>query len=43
LKQIKMEFDSERAQLIIPSQNDHSANDVASSTGGPQKVRVHKQ
>jgi hypothetical protein len=37
LKQIKREFDSECAQ------NGHSANDAASSTGGPQKVRVHKQ
>jgi hypothetical protein len=34
---IKEECDSECAQ------NDHSANDVASSSGGPQKVRVHKQ
>jgi hypothetical protein len=37
LKQIKREFDSECAQ------NGHSANDASSSTGGPQKVRVHKQ
>jgi len=36
-KQIKREFGSECAQ------NGHSANDVASSTGGHQKVRVHKQ
>lgn len=43
LNQIKRECDSECAQLIIPSQNGHSANDVASATGGPQKVRAHKQ
>jgi len=36
LKEIEREFDSERA---IPPHNDHSANDVASATGGPQKVR----
>jgi hypothetical protein len=40
--QIETEFDLERG-LIIPSQNGYSANDVAASTGGPQKVRVHKQ
>jgi hypothetical protein len=40
LKEIEREFDSERA---IPPHNGHSANDVASATGGPQKVRVHKQ
>lgn len=43
LNQIKRECDSECAQLIIPSQNGHSANDVASATGGPQKVRAHKK
>ncbi|CAK9275703.1 unnamed protein product [Sphagnum jensenii] len=37
LKQIERESDLECAQLIIPSQNSHSANDVASATGGPQK------
>ncbi|CAM6000272.1 unnamed protein product [Sphagnum balticum] len=35
--QIKTESDSECAQLIIPSQNSHSANDVVSATGGRQK------
>lgn len=32
--------EQECVQLITPPQNSHSANDVASSSGWPQKFRV---
>ncbi len=38
LKQIKGACEQVCVQLITPSQNTHSTNDVASSSGGPQKV-----